>query len=127
MTQQNNQTEINASDYSNPSLLVNKRNDDKHNMFVWIYSALLNRSFGGQSDSTIDACIDVLKKNSIPFPAENLNRKIREKNRITEITEGILESDEAVILNLFHQSNCAGLTKLKNNSLKISRMVRILH
>lgn len=77
---------------------------DKHDIFVWIYSALLNRNFGGQSDSTIDACIDALKKSNSHFPAEDLNRKIREKNRITDITEDILESDETVILNLIYSS-----------------------
>jgi hypothetical protein len=74
--------------------------NDKHDMFVWIYSALLNRNFGGQSDSTIDA----LKKSNTHFPAEDLNKKIRDKSRITDITEDILESDETVILNLIYSS-----------------------
>jgi hypothetical protein len=82
----------------------NKRieENDKHNMFVWMYSSLLNRSFSGQSDNVIDSVIDLLKSSNAHFPSEEMNKRIREKNRRTEITEDVLDSDKFVILNIIY-------------------------
>lgn len=50
---------------------IKKQNIDLseyNNIFVWIYSALLNRNFSGQSDNVIDSCIDALQNNKRIFP-----------------------------------------------------------
>jgi hypothetical protein len=80
----------------------------KNNMQTWLYGALLNGNFSGQSDGIIDTCTDVIKMHSTAdyFPFEHLDSELRRKyNRIVGINPNIIDGNAQLVLNLIYLYN----------------------
>ncbi len=80
----------------------------KYNIQTWLYKALLNGNFSGQSDGIIDNCTDIIKNHSKNdyFPYKELENNIKTKlNRVVDINPNILDGSPHLILNLFYLFN----------------------
>jgi len=80
----------------------------KNNCQVWLYKSLLNGNFGGQSDTIIDNCVEIIKNNSKVdfFPYEKLEESIKTRfNRNVDINPGIIDGSPHLILNLAYLFN----------------------
>jgi hypothetical protein len=79
----------------------------KHNMQTWLYKALLNANFSGQSDSIIDSCVDIIKDNSKIdyFPYSQIEGAMKEKGRLIGVENNIIDGNTYLILNLVYSFN----------------------
>lgn len=80
----------------------------KYNIQTWLYKALLNGNFSGQSDRVIDNCTDVIKDNSTVnyFPFKELEYKIKtDLKRAVEVDQNIIDGNAHLILNLLYLFN----------------------
>ncbi|MGZ4864497.1 MAG: DUF4268 domain-containing protein [Halobacteriota archaeon] len=92
--------------FINNNKLYSKR--VKNNIQTWLYSALLNGNFSGQSDGVIDTCTDVIKDHSAAdhFPFQRLESTLRRKyNRIVGVNPSIIDSNTNLILNVVYLDN----------------------
>jgi hypothetical protein len=108
----------------------------KNNIRTWLYRALLNGNFSGQSDGIIDTCTDVIKEHSTIdyFPFREIENTLSRKyNRIVGVTPSIIDSNASLILNLVYlennqainfQSILAGNTPEIDHIFPKSRMLR---
>jgi uncharacterized protein with ParB-like and HNH nuclease domain len=108
----------------------------KYNIQTWLYKALLNGNFGGQSDRVIDNCTDIIKKYSEAdyFPYSELEDNTKTKlNRVVDVNPNIIDGNTHLILNLLYLFNNQIINfqpKLNGNSPEIdhifpkSKMVR---
>jgi hypothetical protein len=99
----------------------------KQNMQTWLYKALLNANFSGQSDSIIDICIDVIKDNSRIdyFPYKEIESAMKAKNRFIGIEQDIIDGNEALVLNILYTFKNAVLNfqpKINGNSPEIDHI-----
>lgn len=80
----------------------------KYNIQTWLYKALLNGNFSGQSDRVIDNCTDIVKTHSMMdyFPYKEIEEKIRtDLRRIVDINPNIIDSNTYLVLNLLYLFN----------------------
>lgn len=80
----------------------------KYNIQTWLYKALLNGNFSGQSDRVIDNCTDIIKKYSRVdyFPFKELEDNMKNKiNRIVDINPNIIDTNVYLVLNLVYLYN----------------------
>lgn len=80
----------------------------KYNIQTWLYKALLNGNFSGQSDRVIDNCTDIIKNHSEAdyFPYYELEDNLKTKlNRIVEVNQNIIDGNAYLILNLLYLFN----------------------
>ena len=79
----------------------------KQNMQTWLYKALLNANFSGQSDAIIDSCVDVIRNNSDIdyFPYQEIESALKNKNRVIGIEDNIVDGNVYLILNLMYMFN----------------------
>jgi len=98
-----------------PIIYYAYRNDNKvapqlvkNNIQTWLYGALLNGNFSGQSDGIIDTCTDVIRDHSTAdhFPFQELETTLRRKyGRIVGVNPSIIDSNANLILNLIYLYN----------------------
>jgi len=79
----------------------------KQNMQTWLYKALLNANFSGQSDTIIDTCADIIRADSRVdyFPYKELEASMRSRGRIVTIDNEIISGNIFLILNLMYLFN----------------------
>jgi uncharacterized protein with ParB-like and HNH nuclease domain len=80
----------------------------KYNIQTWLYKALLNGNFRGQSDRVIDNCTDLIKQHSRIdyFPFKELEDNMKNKlNRVVDINLNIIDANVYLILNLVYLFN----------------------
>ena len=79
----------------------------KQNIQTWLYKALLNANFSGQSDSIIDSCTEVIKDKSKVdyFPYKEIESAMKGKNRFVGIEEDIVDGNHYLVLNLLYTFN----------------------
>ena len=79
----------------------------KQNMQTWLYKALLNANFSGQSDSIIDDCVETIKASSRVdyFPYVELESNMKSKGRIITVDNEIINGNIFLILNLMYLFN----------------------
>ena len=79
----------------------------KKNMQTWLYKALLNGNFSGQSDGVIDNCTKIIKNNSKEdyFPFKEIETHMRSINRVTDTEAHIIEGNKFLVLNLMYIYN----------------------
>lgn len=79
----------------------------KQNMQTWLYKALLNANFSGQSDSIIDSCVETIKNNSRVdyFPYREIESSLKSKNRAVAIYDDIIDGNRYLVLNLLYLFN----------------------
>lgn len=80
----------------------------KYNIQTWLYKALLNGNFSGQSDRVIDNCTDIIKDHSTTgyFPYSELENNIKTKlNRVVDVNQNIIDGNVHLILNLLYLFN----------------------
>jgi hypothetical protein len=80
----------------------------KYNIQTWLYKVLLNGNFSGQSDQIIDACAEIIKKESRAdyFPYIEIEEVIKNKyGRRTDVNENILDANIYLILNMLYLFN----------------------
>jgi hypothetical protein len=80
----------------------------KYNIQTWLYKALLNGNFSGQSDRVIDNCTDLIKQHSRIdyFPFKELEDNMKNKlNRVVDINLNIIDANVYLILNLVYLFN----------------------
>lgn len=79
----------------------------KQNIQTWLYKALLNANFSGQSDTIIDSCTEVIKNNSGVdyFPYREIETALKGKNRFVGIEEDIIDGNNYLVLNLLYIFN----------------------
>jgi len=80
----------------------------KYNIKIWLYKALLNGNFSGQSDRVIDACTDIIDKSaSIDyFPFYEIEQEIKNKfNRVVDVNPNIIDGNPYLVLNIAYLFN----------------------
>ena len=79
----------------------------KQNMQTWLYKALLNANFSGQSDTIIDSCVERIKYTSRVdyFPYEELESNMTSRDRVVTIDDDIIDGNTYLILNLLYTFN----------------------
>ena len=80
----------------------------KYNIQTWLYKALLNGNFSGQSDRVIDNCTEIIKKHSTVdyFPFKELEDNMKNKiNRVVDINPNIIDANVYLVLNLVYLFN----------------------
>jgi len=79
----------------------------KQNIQTWLYKALLNANFSGQSDSIIDSCTEVIKDRSTVdhFPYREIETVLKGKNRFVGIEDDIIDGNTYLVLNLLYTFN----------------------
>lgn len=80
----------------------------KYNIQTWLYKALLNGNFSGQSDRVIDNCTDIIKNHSKAdyFPYRELENNVKTKlNRAVDVNPNIIDGNAHLILNLLYLFN----------------------
>ena len=96
----------------------------KFNTQTWLYKALLNGNFSGQSDRIIDNSATIIKNHSTAdyFPYKELEAKMKDLDRKIDVSEKIVDSNEYLILNMVYLSNNKIINfqpKLNGNSPEI--------
>lgn len=99
----------------------------KFNAQTWLYKALLNGNFSGQSDRIIDSSATVIKTQSSPdyFPYKELEAKMKDLNRKVDVDLRTVDSNEYLILNmvyLFNNKIVNFQPKLNGNSPEIDHI-----
>jgi uncharacterized protein with ParB-like and HNH nuclease domain len=79
----------------------------KYNMKTWLYRALLNGNFSGQSDRAIDNSAEAVLKNSTIdyFPFKEIDEKMVKLKRKVDVDVSIIDSNEYLILNMIYLFN----------------------
>jgi len=80
----------------------------KYNTQTWLYKALLNGNFSGQSDRVIDNCTDIVKTHSKMdyFPYKEIEAKIKtDFKRVIDVNPDIIDGNTHLILNLLYLFN----------------------
>lgn len=79
----------------------------KQNMQTWLYKALLNANFSGQSDTIIDSCVERIKYTSRVdyFPYEELESNMTSRDRVVTIDDDIINGNSYLVLNLLYVFN----------------------
>ncbi len=79
----------------------------KQNMQTWLYKALLNANFSGQSDSIIDSCVDAIKSDSRVdyFPYKEIESNMKSRGRVVSIEDDIIDGNTYLVLNLLYIFN----------------------
>jgi uncharacterized protein with ParB-like and HNH nuclease domain len=79
----------------------------KFNAQTWLYKALLNGNFSGQSDRVIDNSADVVRLHSKVeyFPYIEIEEKMKNLDRKVEVDVRTIDSNEYLILNLVYLFN----------------------
>jgi len=80
----------------------------KNDCQKWLYKSLLNGIFGGQSDTIIDSCVDVIKTHSgiDYFPYDKLEENIKTRfNKVVDVDMAIIDRNPHLILNLVYLFN----------------------
>jgi len=100
----------------------------KYNTQTWLYKALLNGNFSGQSDRVIDSCTDIVKSHSKIgyFPHKELEDKTRiDLKRVVAVNPNIIDGNPHLILNLlylFNQQIINFQPRLNGNSPEIDHI-----
>lgn len=100
----------------------------KYNCQTWLYKALLNGNFSGQSDRVIDNCTDIIKNHSKIdyFPYKELEDKIRtDLKRVVDVNADIVDGNTHLILNLLYLFNNQIINfqpKLNGNSPEVDHI-----
>ena len=79
----------------------------KQNIQTWLYKALLNANFSGQSDTIIDSCVERIKNASRVdyFPYEELESNMTSRDRVVTIDDDIIDGNTYLVLNLLYIFN----------------------
>ncbi len=79
----------------------------KQNIQTWLYKALLNANFSGQSDTIIDSCVERIKYTSRVdhFPYEELESNMTSRDRVVTIDDDIINGNSYLVLNLLYVFN----------------------
>lgn len=79
----------------------------KKDMQTWLYKALLNGNFSGQSDGIIDNCTKIIKNNSKEdyFPFKEIEAYMGSINRVTDTEAHIIDGNKFLVLNLMYIYN----------------------
>ena len=79
----------------------------KQNMQTWLYRALLNANFSGQSDTIIDMCVETIKASSRVdyFPYAELESSMKSKGRVVMVDDEIINGNLFLVLNLMYLFN----------------------
>lgn len=82
-------------------------NKVRYNIQTWLYKALLNGNFSGQSDRAIDASANAVWEHSSldSFPAGAIDETMAGMRRKVTVDSLILDSNEYLILNLVYLFN----------------------
>ena len=99
----------------------------KFNAQTWLYKALLNGNFSGQSDRIIDSAANVIKTYSLPdyFPFKELEARMEELDRKVDVDPRTIDSNEYLILNMVYLFNNKIINfqpKLNGNSPEIDHI-----
>lgn len=79
----------------------------KHNMQTWLYKALLNANFSGQSDTIINNCAEIIKASSTVdyFPYVELESSMKSEGRVIIVDNEIINGNLFLVLNLMYLFN----------------------
>ena len=100
----------------------------KFNIQTWLYKALLNGNFSGQSDRVIDNCTDIVKDHSTLeyFPFKELEGKIgTDLKRVVDVNLNIIDSNTHLVLNMLYVFNKQIINfqpKLNGNSPEVDHI-----
>lgn len=99
----------------------------KQNIQTWLYKALLNANFSGNSDSIIDTCVDIIKNHSKVdyFPYVEIEASLKRKGRIVSMEDDIIDGNVYLVLNLLYTFNNQIINfqpKLNGNSPEIDHI-----